>query len=130
MGTITDNDVSSLSIDDVTVIEGQTGATAAAFTISLTPASIVPVSVNFATANGTALAPGDYSTVSGTLTFTPGQTSRTIFVPITNDSSAEAPETFFVNLIGPRQCHHRGRAGPGHDLRRRRVENSDRRSER
>jgi hypothetical protein len=98
VGTITDNDVSSLSIDDVTGLEGQA---AAVFTITLTPASIATVSVNFATSNGTALAPGDYSTISGTLTFTPGQTSRTIFVPITNDALPEAPETFVVNLSVP-----------------------------
>lgn len=50
------------------------------------------------TANGTATEPSDYTAVSGTLTFSPGQTTRTIVVPVNGDTEPEATETFFVSL--------------------------------
>jgi len=59
------------------------------------------VSVRFATANGTATTSGkaaDYSSATGTLTFSPGETSKTISVSVRNDATVEADETFFVNL--------------------------------
>jgi hypothetical protein len=93
------------SINDVSVPEG----TNATFTVTLSAASSQPVTVNFATANGTAVAPGDYTATSGTLTFPPGTTTQTIAVPIVLDTAApatvgaaavEPPETFFVNLSG------------------------------
>jgi hypothetical protein len=70
VGTITDDDAApSLAINDVTVTEGNAGTTNATFTVTLSAASGQPVTVNFATANNTALAPGDYTAASGTLTF-------------------------------------------------------------
>src|SRR5678815_426860 len=75
LGTITDNDpLPSLSINDVTVTEGNTGTVNANFTVSLNAPSGRPVTVDFATANGTAQAPGDYLAGSGTVTFAAGQT--------------------------------------------------------
>ncbi|MCR4405880.1 MAG: hypothetical protein NUW24_03010, partial [Anaerolineae bacterium] len=65
-----------LSINDVTVTEGNSGTTPAVFTVTLSTVTTQTVSVNYATADGSAVAPGDYSSTSGTLTFTPGQTSR------------------------------------------------------
>ncbi len=60
-GTITDNDPTpALSVDDVTVAEGDSGTVAANFTVSLNVPSGRPVTVDYATANGTAIAPGDY----------------------------------------------------------------------
>ncbi|HEX2060294.1 MAG TPA: Calx-beta domain-containing protein, partial [Thermoanaerobaculia bacterium] len=59
------------------------------------------VTVNYATANGTAVAPLDYTATSGTLTFGPGVTEQTIVVPIANDAVPEANETFTVTLSGP-----------------------------
>jgi hypothetical protein len=56
------------------------------------------VTVDYATGNGTATTPTDYTAVSGTLTFAPGQTSRTITVPVNGDTVNEPNETFFVNL--------------------------------
>jgi hypothetical protein len=54
--------------------------------------------VNWATANGTANAPGDYLANSGTLTFVAGQTTGTINVAVNGDTIDEPDETFFVNL--------------------------------
>ncbi|KAF0249046.1 MAG: Endoglucanase, partial [bacterium] len=97
--TIIDNDGQpSLSINDVTVTEGNSGTTLANFTVSLSPASALSVTVDFATANGTATAGSDYVASSGTLTFAPGVTSQTISVTVNGDNTVEPDETFFVNL--------------------------------
>ena len=66
----------SLSIGDVTVTEGNSGTANAMFTVSLSTASGQTVTVNYATADGTAAAPGDYTAASGTLTFAPGARPR------------------------------------------------------
>jgi hypothetical protein len=57
--------------------------------------------VNYATANGTAASGSDYTAASGTLIFNPGETSKTINVPITDDSIVEGNETFTVTLSSP-----------------------------
>jgi CSLREA domain-containing protein len=90
----------SLSIDDVTVDEGDAGTTAATFTVTRSGATGGSSTVNYATANGTAVAPGDYEATSGTLTFDPGDTSETIEVLVKGDTVDEANETFKVNLSG------------------------------
>jgi hypothetical protein len=61
------------------------------------------VTVNFATANGAkfgATAPSDYLATSGTLTFNPGETTKTIDVTVNGDTVPEPNETFNVNLSG------------------------------
>jgi hypothetical protein len=78
--------------------EGRSGARVFVFTVTLSDASNAPVSVNYSTANGTATAGSDYYAQSGTLTFTPGQTSKTIGIVVNGDRKREADETFFVNL--------------------------------
>jgi len=101
VGTIVNDDpLPSLSIDDVTVVEGNSGTTNAVFTVTLSAASGQTVTVNYATADGTATQPADYTSTSGTLTFAPGQTTRTITVPVIGETVPEANETFFVNLSG------------------------------
>ena len=101
VGTVTNDDpLPSLSIDDVSVVEGNAGTVNAVFTVTLGASSGQTVSVNYATADGTATQPADYSSTSGTLTFTPGQTTRTITVPVIGETVPEANETFFVNLSG------------------------------
>jgi hypothetical protein len=102
-GTITDNDATpSLSINNVSVAEGNTGTVNAVFTVSLNAASGQNVTVNYATSNGTATAgtTGDYTSTSSSLTFTPGQTARTVTVVVRGDTLDEADETFNVNLSG------------------------------
>ena len=88
----------TLSITNVTANEGNAGVTSFTFTVTLSAASAQTVTVNFATADGTAAAPGDYTSNSGLLTFTPGQTSQPIVVAVVGDTTTEANETFSVNL--------------------------------
>src|SRR4029079_1160246 len=86
----------SLKISDVTVTEGNSGSKSATFTVSLSGQGSWPVTVQYATANGTATAGSDYTGTSGSLTFAPGQTSLTVTVPVLGDTLDEADETFFV----------------------------------
>ncbi|MFN8489716.1 MAG: Calx-beta domain-containing protein [Caldilineaceae bacterium] len=85
----------SLTINDVTVNES---AATAVLTVTLSAASNQAVSVNYTTANNTALAGSDYTAVNGTLTIPAGKTTGQISVPIINDTVNEPDETFFVNL--------------------------------
>jgi hypothetical protein len=78
--------------------EGNSGTTAFNFTVSLSAASSQTVSVNFATANGTATAGEDYTAASGTLTFAPGEVNKTLTVQVNGDALIEGNETFTVNL--------------------------------
>ena len=99
VGTINNDDAQpSLSIGSVSVVEGNAGTTNAVFTVNLSAASGQAVSVNFATGNGTATAPGDYTAQSGALNFAPGQTTRTITVVVLGDGQPETNETFTVGL--------------------------------
>jgi len=101
VGTIVNDDpLPSLSINDVTVVEGNSGTSNAVFTVTLSAASGQSVTVNHATADGTATQPSDYTNTSGTSTFTPGQTTQTVTVPVVGEIVPEANETFFVNLSG------------------------------
>jgi len=96
--SLVDNDPTpTLSINNVTVNEAAGTAT---FTVTLSAASGQAVSVNYGMSNGTATAGSDYAASSGTLTFAAGSTVQTITVPITNDTLAEATETFNVTLSG------------------------------
>jgi hypothetical protein len=99
-GTIINDDgaLSGLSINDVRITEGDAGTANAVFTVTLSPANSQTVTVLFATANGTASAPGDYITNSGTLTFNPGTSTQTITVQVAGDTIQEPEENFFVNL--------------------------------
>jgi ELWxxDGT repeat protein len=100
-GTILD-DEPRISIGDATVTEGNTGTRAITFTVTLSAAYDQPVSVAYATGNGTATAASDYQAVnSGTLTFSPGQTTKTITILVYGDRVPEPNETFFVNLSPP-----------------------------
>ena len=85
-----------LSVADVVAAEGGT----ATFTVTLTPTG-GPVTVQFATANGTAVAPGDYTAASGTLTFAAGETTKTVTVPVAADCAAEPSEAFTLVLSNP-----------------------------
>ena len=88
----------SLSINDVSVTEGNSGTTTATFTVTLSPAATNIVSVNYSTANGTAVSTSDYAATSGTLTFAVGETTKTIVVTINGDTTAESNETLLINL--------------------------------
>jgi probable HAF family extracellular repeat protein len=93
--------IPTLAINDVSLIEGNTGTSPANFTITLSAASTQSVTVNYTTADGTATAESDYQAVSGAVTFAPGETSKTIAVPVFGDRLAEPIENFLVNLSSP-----------------------------
>jgi hypothetical protein len=92
--------VPAVSISDVMVTEGNIGSVNATFTVSLSAAYGQPVTVAYATANGTATAGSDYLAVAGTLIFAPGETSKTVTVLVKGDRLFEPHETFFVSLSG------------------------------
>jgi len=101
--TITDDDPApsgTITVNDVRVFEGNTGGANAVFTVTYSGANPSTASVDYATANGTALAGVDYVAASGTLNFSAG-TSLTVTVPIIGKILKEANETFFLNLSNP-----------------------------
>ncbi len=98
-GTITDNDPTpSLSIADVTVDEGDANAP---FTVFLSEVSGLDVTVNYTTSDGTATAPEDYTSTSGTKTIPKGSKTGTINIPINDDDVYEAKENFALNFSSP-----------------------------
>ncbi len=102
LGTILDDDAPpSLTIGDLTHVEGSSGSTSFVFTATLSAVSDQFVSVYFVTANGSATAGSDYQAARGTLTFAPGETTQTITVQVTGDTRDELDETFAVNLSSP-----------------------------
>ena len=97
--TITDDDAPALSIADASVTEGDSGESATlTFTVTLAPAATLPVTVDWATSDGTAIAGTDYTAGNGTLTFGTGDESKTITVTVTGDDVDEPNETITVTL--------------------------------
>ncbi len=96
-----DDPVPAISIADQSVTEGNAGTVTAAFTLTLSAASGQAVSVNYATADGTAAAGSDYVAGGGTASFGVGTTSMTINVTVNGDPVLELDETFVVNLSAP-----------------------------
>ncbi len=96
VGTITDDDPApTLSITDASRTEANGAMN---FTVRLSKASGRDVSAHFATADGSARAPGDYTAAAGTVTIPAGSTSKTVAVQIREDSLDEPSESFVVNL--------------------------------
>jgi uncharacterized repeat protein (TIGR01451 family) len=91
----------SLSIDNVSLYEGNSGLTSAVFNVRLSYPSPQTVTVNYATSNMTATAGSDYTTTNGIVTFPPGTTNRTIIVQVVGDTALEFDETFAVRLTNP-----------------------------
>jgi hypothetical protein len=101
VGTINDNDVAptcsgvSFTIaSNAAVTEGVNSV----FTITKNGTATGSCTVNYATANGTAIAGSDYTPASGTLTFTSAQTSQTVAVTTADDAAVESAETLSMNL--------------------------------
>ena len=90
-----------VNISDTRVAEGDSGTVAAHFNVTLSAAATQTVSVQYATADGTAHSGEDYDAASGTLTFNPGETTKSIDVNVRGDSKIEGNETFFVTLQNP-----------------------------
>jgi len=91
----------TLSISDATIVEGDLGSKILAFTVSLNIVYQETVTVSYSTANGSATAGSDYSSASGEITFTPGQTTKTIEIQVLGDSVSENDETFSITLSNP-----------------------------
>ena len=91
----------TLSIINTRLLEGNSGTTNALFQVTLSGTNSQTISVDFATADGTATAPGDYAASNGTLVFLPGETNKTIPVAINGNTINEPDKTFFVNLSNP-----------------------------
>jgi hypothetical protein len=91
----------TVSVSDVSVPEPVSGQSYAQFTVTLSGPSSQTVTVSFATANGTAVAPGDYTSLSGTAIFAPGETQKNVAIAVKADALSESNETFNLNLSGP-----------------------------
>ncbi|QXE24053.1 Na-Ca exchanger/integrin-beta4 [Richelia sinica FACHB-800] len=83
------------------VVEGLTSSQTVTYTVTLSNPSTQTITVNYATANGTAIAGSDYTARTGTLTFNPGVTSQVISISILNNAINEADETFTLKLSSP-----------------------------
>lgn len=102
LGTITDDDAPTISISNAQVTETNSGTNRTmTFTVTLNHAASGTVTVAYATANGTAVAPADYTAKSGTVTFTAGVVTQTVKVTVKGDNTNEPDETFVLNLSSP-----------------------------
>ncbi|HSH23393.1 MAG TPA: kelch repeat-containing protein [Acidimicrobiales bacterium] len=97
----TEHVVPALRIGDTSILEGNKGTKTATLSVSLSSVSTRPVTVSYATTNGTATAGRDYYATSGTLTFAPGEAAKSLQVTVVGDKVKEADEVFFVNLTVP-----------------------------
>jgi endoglucanase len=104
LGIILDDDSDrtlSLSPLAVRVTEPLSGTADVTFTATLSADPGRAVTVDFATANGSALAGSDYTATSGMLSFAPGERTKTVSVPVLADSVVEGEETFTLTLSAP-----------------------------
>jgi hypothetical protein len=85
----------------LSLAEGHAGTKVFSFPVTLTAPSALPVTVAWTTANVTATAPSDYVGASGTLTFAPGQTAKTVSITAKGDTTLESTETFRLLLTNP-----------------------------
>ena len=99
-----DDPVPGIKINDVTLAETNSGTRAFNFLVTLTNASSKQITVQFSTSDGSAQAGSDYTANSGTLTFTPGASTRAVSVAINGDLLVEPNENFFVNLTNPTEA--------------------------
>ena len=121
LGTITDDDpLPALSINDVTVTEGDAGTIDATFTVSLNAPAATPITVDYATADGTRRRRPTTPPASGTLTFAPGQTSQAGHRPGQGRHCSTRPtRPSSSTCTNPHERDDRRRPGRRHDHRRR-----------
>lgn len=114
-GLILDDDgLSTVSINSPTVLEGNSGTTDLVFTVTVSPSSAQQVSVDYAAANGSAVVGLDFDAASGSLVFTPGQTTRTVTVKVRGDTIDEgAGESFTLALLNSQGASITGGPGTG-----------------
>jgi serralysin len=97
-GFIVDDDGPTVSINDVSLTEGNSGTKAATFTLTLSGPSVEAIAVRAVTAAGTATASTDYNSINLVIIFQPGEVTRTVDVAVIGDTNLESNETFLVNL--------------------------------
>ena len=90
-----------VAIAPATVVEGDLGTKPLPFTVALSVPQNNTATVNWSTADGTAVAGQDYQAAAGTVTFAPGETTKTISVNVIGDFVKEDDEYFSVNLSNP-----------------------------
>ena len=100
-GFIVDDDGPTISINDVSVTEGNSGMKAATFTLTLSGPSVETIAIRAITSPGTATASTDYNSINTVLIFSPGTVTRTLDVTILGDTNLESNETYSVNLSEP-----------------------------
>ncbi len=130
MGTILNDDLPIMSIADASIVEGNTGTSNLVFTVTLSQSSPQTVTVNYATANGTATAGTDYTAASGTLTFPAGTTTQTITVPVDRRHDGRGGRDVHRDTVDSDERHDRHGAGDRHDPERRRADTVDQQRER
>ncbi|GCL44282.1 hypothetical protein NIES80_40090 [Dolichospermum planctonicum] len=101
-GTILNDEFPIIDLSsDQTILESDTNPQNVTYTVTLSTSSNQTITVNYATADGTATAGLDYISTNGTLTFAPGITTQTINIPILDDNLNEADEAFTLTLTSP-----------------------------
>src|SRR5262249_35743499 len=101
-GTIVNDDpLPTIGITQIFFPEGNAGQSTQVFQLTLSRPSYQAVTVDYATADGTATAGSDYLAAAGTVTFAPGQTSATVLVVVLGDRLLAPHETFYLNLPNP-----------------------------
>lgn len=90
-----------IAVADVSLLEGDSGQTAAAFTLTLSITSTEIITVNYMTMDGSAVANSDYVPISGLIQFLPGETMQIASVLVNGDLEAEADESFYLILTNP-----------------------------
>ena len=96
------DDEPRISISDVSKKESRKGLTTKfIFTVTLSVAYDQPVTMSFRTVNGTAkTGDDDYVAKTGTITFNPGETTKTITIVVNGDNKREGDEVFYLDLSG------------------------------
>jgi LPXTG-motif cell wall-anchored protein len=101
-GTITNDDFRTVSIGDVSMLEGNAGTTAFTFTLTLNGPAVGGETVQVATGGGTATSVVDYMPLALVpVNFVPGATTADVTVNVNGDTDFEPDDTFFVTLVGP-----------------------------
>lgn len=99
--TISVSDLPGIDITDQVVTEGDSGSVTASFSVTLSSAAPVTVTVDYATSADSATAGVDFGAVSGSLSFASGETSKTVTVDVYGDTTEEDQERFYVSLSNP-----------------------------
>jgi large repetitive protein len=100
--TILDDDAEpALSVDDVTVTEGDAGTVHASFTVTKSGETAIEAGASWASADASATAGSDYTSASGSLTFAPGETTASVQVEVLGDAIDESDEQFALTLSNP-----------------------------